>query len=198
MSRAKDWDESIHKREKIIMARDDDPEFATNDSGDQEEILTWEQKTTRVFMQLNTLWGTLIARLMVMFMNETIMKPWIGSNEAEMWCAPNHKMFMRILGLKPTSNSDSRKYYQAIDTLNENGFAAKQITKLNGKPHLFLAVNFERIDELLQLPRYTSSIPAVLMNEKKYLDALENYHKQLEAQTNDSGDKEADNDGSSN
>ncbi len=164
----------------------------TNDSGDQftdsgdpvedEGALSWEDKTTRVFVQLNVLWGTMTARLMVMLMNETIVKPWIGQNEGEIWCAPDHRKFMKILGLKPMSNKDNRKYYKAIDTLNENGFAAKQITKVGNKKQMILAVNFERIDELLLLPRYVSSVPAVLLQEQKYSRALEKMHAEQDKQ----------------
>ena len=129
----------------------------------------WESKMTRVFIQLNVLFGSMTARLMVMICNETMMRPWVGAAEDELWCSPNIKKFMSILGLKPNRKKDSIKYYNAIDKLNESGFVAKQIVNtISGGTQLMLAVNYERVDELLTLPRYTTSVPAVLLQDEKY------------------------------
>ena len=76
---------------------------------------------------------------------------------------------MSILGLKPNRKKDSIKFYNAIDKLNESGFVAKQIVNtISGGTQLMLAVNYERVDELLSLPRYTTSVPAVLLQDEKY------------------------------
>jgi hypothetical protein len=81
---------------------------------------------------------------------------------------------MDILGFKPNRKKDSIKFYNAIGKLHENGFVCKQIVNtIDGGTQLMLCINFERVDELLALPRYTTSVPEVLLQDTKYQKMIE-------------------------
>ena len=141
----------------------------------EEPELTPEDQMQRVFMQMNTLYGTLAARLMIMLINDTIAHPWIGATHDEVWCMPDHHKFCKVLGLKWIRQKDTVRYFSALNKLSDDGWICKALTT-DKKHHQIYWVNWDRLNELCDLPRYVSSIPAALLTSEKYKAALEKFH----------------------
>ena len=157
----------------------------TNDLVDNP--LTAEEQAVRVLMQMTTLYNSATARLMLMFMNETLMRPWIGAEKDEVWCMPDHTAFMRMLGLK---KKQSLLYFKMIDTLSNDGWLLKSKT-LDKKPKMIYWVNYERLEELINLSRYVKPLAGNFNEEDVIQKFKEERERLLKEQENEDAVKDS-------